>query len=207
MISAETPLWQENSQIFNEDFCLPLYLPLWPYLNSKYMISFWYFRLPRFVLSCFLFRGMVRNSIARVCFFFCSTEHNIIISSVYSVFRGIFFCRKFTTKWQRGAEISSSTISLLFATTGLLRPNFLLDPFSKPNQNISQGREEKRETRKIHELKVFSCTIHLVKHILTNNLPLFLKLRDSVQEMRQEYWRKSAKRWNCGRFKLVLYQT
>jgi hypothetical protein len=28
MISAETACW-ENSQIFNEDFYLPLYLPLW----------------------------------------------------------------------------------------------------------------------------------------------------------------------------------
>jgi hypothetical protein len=28
MISAETP-WKEKSQIFNEDFHLPLYLPLW----------------------------------------------------------------------------------------------------------------------------------------------------------------------------------
>ncbi len=31
MISAETPCWEmtENSKIFNEDFYLPLYLPLW----------------------------------------------------------------------------------------------------------------------------------------------------------------------------------
>jgi hypothetical protein len=35
-------------------------------------------RLPllRFVPSCFLFRGMVRNGIPRVCFYFCSTERN-----------------------------------------------------------------------------------------------------------------------------------
>ncbi len=31
MISEETPCWEKerNSQIFNVDFCLPLYLPLW----------------------------------------------------------------------------------------------------------------------------------------------------------------------------------
>jgi hypothetical protein len=31
MVSAENPCWEwkENSQIFNEDFYLPLYLPLW----------------------------------------------------------------------------------------------------------------------------------------------------------------------------------
>ncbi len=35
-------------------------------------------RLPllRFVPCCFLFRGMVRNGIPRVCFYFCSTERN-----------------------------------------------------------------------------------------------------------------------------------
>ncbi len=33
-------------------------------------------QLPRFVPSCFLFRGMVRNGILRVCFYFCSTERN-----------------------------------------------------------------------------------------------------------------------------------
>ncbi len=32
--------------------------------------------LPRFILSCFLFRGMVRNGILRVCSYFCSTERN-----------------------------------------------------------------------------------------------------------------------------------
>ncbi len=32
--------------------------------------------LPRFVPSCFLFRGMVRNGIPRVCFYFSSTERN-----------------------------------------------------------------------------------------------------------------------------------
>ncbi len=32
--------------------------------------------LPRFVPSCFLFRGMVRNKIPRVRFYFCSTEQN-----------------------------------------------------------------------------------------------------------------------------------
>jgi hypothetical protein len=76
--------------------------------------------------SCFLFRGRVRNRIPRVCFYFCSTERNselfslpwkvsernserflfrgtagitseMIICSVYSVFRGIIFCRKFLT--------------------------------------------------------------------------------------------------------------
>jgi hypothetical protein len=103
--------------------------------------------------SCFLFRGMIRNRIPRVSFYFCSTERNselfslprkgsernsesmllflfhgtefrvvlssaegfgtefrrflfrgtagipseISICSVYSVFRGIIFCRKFPT--------------------------------------------------------------------------------------------------------------
>ncbi len=76
--------------------------------------------------SCFFFRGMVRSRILRVCFYFCSTERNseffslprkgsernterllfrgtagipseMIICSVYSVFRGIIFCRKFPT--------------------------------------------------------------------------------------------------------------
>jgi hypothetical protein len=28
------------------------------------------------ILSCFLFRGLVRNRIPRVCFYFCSTEQN-----------------------------------------------------------------------------------------------------------------------------------
>jgi hypothetical protein len=34
MVSAETSCWEmeENSQIFNEDFYLPLYLPLWFHL-------------------------------------------------------------------------------------------------------------------------------------------------------------------------------
>ncbi len=32
--------------------------------------------LPRFVPSCFLFRGRVRNGIPRVCFYFCFTERN-----------------------------------------------------------------------------------------------------------------------------------
>jgi hypothetical protein len=70
--------------------------------------------------SCLLFRGRVRNRIPRVCFYFCSTERNselfplprkgseqnserflfrgtagipseMIICSVYSVFRGIIF--------------------------------------------------------------------------------------------------------------------
>ena len=44
-------------------------------------------RLPllRFVLSCFLFRGTVRNGIPRVCFYFCSTERN---SELFSLPRG-----------------------------------------------------------------------------------------------------------------------
>ncbi len=32
--------------------------------------------LPCFVLSCFLFRGMVRNGIPKVCLYFCSMERN-----------------------------------------------------------------------------------------------------------------------------------
>ncbi len=48
-----------------------------PYLKSR---LFWHyflnFGLPRFVLSRFLFRGMVRNGIPTVCFYICSTERN-----------------------------------------------------------------------------------------------------------------------------------
>ncbi len=34
------------------------------------------FQLPCFVLSCFLFREMVRNSHLKVCFYSCTTERN-----------------------------------------------------------------------------------------------------------------------------------
>jgi hypothetical protein len=38
--------------------------------------------LLRFVLNCFLFRGMVRNGIPRVSFYFCSTEWNSELCSL-----------------------------------------------------------------------------------------------------------------------------
>ncbi len=41
------------------------------YLQSRLLWNcLWIFRLQRFVLSCFLFREMVRNGIPRVCFYF-----------------------------------------------------------------------------------------------------------------------------------------
>ncbi len=43
-------------------------------------ISFEILGLPCFVLSSFLFRGMGRNGIPRVCFYICSTERNGIPS-------------------------------------------------------------------------------------------------------------------------------
>jgi hypothetical protein len=45
------------------------------YRNSQFEYS-QRLPLPRFVLSCFLFRGMVRNGILRFCFYFRSTERN-----------------------------------------------------------------------------------------------------------------------------------
>jgi hypothetical protein len=41
MISAETARWEmkETSQIFNEDFYLPLYLPLWWGLMRMIIVS------------------------------------------------------------------------------------------------------------------------------------------------------------------------
>ncbi len=41
MISAETPYWEieRKSQIFNEDFYLPLYLPLWT-IYTFFLIDF-----------------------------------------------------------------------------------------------------------------------------------------------------------------------
>jgi hypothetical protein len=39
-------------------------------------------RLPRFVLSWFLFRGMVRNGIPRICIYFGSTERNSELCSL-----------------------------------------------------------------------------------------------------------------------------
>jgi hypothetical protein len=39
-------------------------------------------RLPRFVQSCVLFRGMVRNGIPRICIYFCSTEKSSLTCSV-----------------------------------------------------------------------------------------------------------------------------
>ena len=38
--------------------------------------------LPRFVLRCFLFRGMVRNWILRICIYFGSTERNSELCSL-----------------------------------------------------------------------------------------------------------------------------
>ncbi len=47
------------------------------YLKSRlFWHIFWHFGLPRFVLSRFLFRGMVRNGIPTVCFYIFSTERN-----------------------------------------------------------------------------------------------------------------------------------
>ncbi len=62
MISAETPCWEieRNSQIFNEDFYLPLYLPLWPVWTApakicrqltKPVIMFHYCKLECFMES------------------------------------------------------------------------------------------------------------------------------------------------------------
>ncbi len=48
-----------------------------PYLKSRlFWHYFWNFGLPRFVLSRFLFRGMVWNEIPTVCFYICSMERN-----------------------------------------------------------------------------------------------------------------------------------
>ncbi len=47
------------------------------YLNSRlFWHYFWNFGLPRFVLSRFLFCGMVRNGIPTVCFYIFSAERN-----------------------------------------------------------------------------------------------------------------------------------
>ncbi len=94
--------------------------------------------------NCFLFRGMVQNGIPRVCFYFCSTAQNSwhffplwngsernfesflfrrtagippeqINSSVYSVFRGIIFCRKLPTLvW---TELFSSYVPITYVHT------------------------------------------------------------------------------------------
>jgi hypothetical protein len=44
---------------------------------------FWYIRLPRFVLSWYLFHGMVRNGTPRVCFYFLlhGKEFRVVFSS------------------------------------------------------------------------------------------------------------------------------
>ncbi len=42
---------------------------------------FWHFRLTRFVLSWFLFRKIVLNSIPQVCFYFVSMEFRVVFSS------------------------------------------------------------------------------------------------------------------------------
>ncbi len=47
------------------------------YLKSRLFWHFyWNFWLPSFVLSSFLFRGMVQNGIPTVCFYIFSTERN-----------------------------------------------------------------------------------------------------------------------------------
>jgi len=55
-------------------------------LNIKsrlFWTIFWNFWLPRFVLGCFLFRGMLRNGIPKVCFFFLfhGMEFLVVFSS------------------------------------------------------------------------------------------------------------------------------
>jgi hypothetical protein len=116
---------------------------------------------------------MVRNRIPRVCFYFCSTERNselfflpqkssernsegflfrgiagilseITICSVYSVFRGIIFCRKFPTlvyslcrfrKVLRGeAAKCSAFTNFIFAILKLLT-NFK-NAYWNPSQNF-----------------------------------------------------------------------
>ncbi len=48
-----------------------------PYLKSRlFWHYYWNFGLPSFVLSRFLFRGMVRKGIPTVCFYIFSTEQN-----------------------------------------------------------------------------------------------------------------------------------
>ncbi len=82
---------------------------------------------------CFLFREMLRNKILKVCFYYCSTERNselfslqrngsernsesflfrgtaeipseLTICFVYSVVRGIVFCRKFPSLHATGIQ-------------------------------------------------------------------------------------------------------
>jgi hypothetical protein len=88
--------------------------------NSKSLLQFELFSLPR----------MVQNGISRVCFYFCSmiqnSEHFSPLQtgskgiprgfcSVYSVIRGIIFCRKLTTLLQlRGGPSIPIIIPLLF---------------------------------------------------------------------------------------------
>jgi hypothetical protein len=111
---------------------------------------------PRYgILSCVLFRRRVRNRVMGVYFYFCSTERNselfslprkgserncflfhgttgipleITICSVYSVFRGIIFCRKFPTPVETN-QINSLTGD---TTTDIHRtnevPSLLLSP-------------------------------------------------------------------------------
>jgi hypothetical protein len=97
---------------------------------------FLFFVARKGIPSCVLFRGKVQNGIPRICIYFCSTERNIpccflfhrrvrnriprflfrrttripseiTICSVYSVFPGIIFCRKFPNLVP--APLSSST--------------------------------------------------------------------------------------------------
>jgi hypothetical protein len=52
-----------------------------PYKNSQFKYC-QRLPLPSFVLSCFLFYGMVRNRISRVCSYFSSTERNFELFSL-----------------------------------------------------------------------------------------------------------------------------
>ncbi len=74
------------------------------YLKSRlFWHYFWNLGLSRFALTSFLFRGMVRSGIPRVCFYFCSTERNsglfsLPLKSSEGDSEGLFFI------WLHGTE-------------------------------------------------------------------------------------------------------
>jgi hypothetical protein len=98
-----------------------------PYKNSQFKYC-QRLPLPSFVLSCFLFYGMVRNRISRVCSYFSSTERN---SELFSLplkgLKGIpricfYFCSMernselFSLPW-KGSERNSENFLFLSAIT------------------------------------------------------------------------------------------
>jgi hypothetical protein len=119
-----------------------------------------HFRLTRFVLSWFLFRGIVRNGIPRVCFYFVSMEFRFVFSSA-EWFRTEF--REFSVPGNSRNFVGNNHLFRLFRlprnyfSVGNSKRFFLLTTQNYEDFLVAFDRRDEKRFKIVNHTKVSNC--------------------------------------------------